>query len=107
MRIHSFIAAGLGVAFALFASAGLKISAAPTVAASTILAVSAGDAGLQSTNRMLKADRLPVRPATGDRSAVGVTNDIAVSPELLDGCEPIISSIVDSPLARIAGSCVS
>jgi hypothetical protein len=28
-------------------------------------------------------------------------------PELLDGCEPVISTIGQSPLARIAGRCVS
>ena len=104
---NSFIAAGLGVAFALLASAGLKISGAATLAASTTLGVSAGDAGLQSTNRTLKADRLPLMQPTSDRSAVSVSTDIAVGPELLDGCEPIISSIVNSPLARVAGSCLS
>jgi hypothetical protein len=28
-------------------------------------------------------------------------------PELLDGCEPVISSIGQTPLAKVAGRCVS
>jgi hypothetical protein len=31
----------------------------------------------------------------------------ASRPELLDGCEPVVSSIGQSPLAQIAGRCVS
>jgi hypothetical protein len=101
MSKHSFIAAGLGLALALFASAGLKISAAPALSVS----VSASESALQGTNRMRKSDRLPLMRSPGSHQ--NDLRDTVVIPELLDGCEPVISSIVDSPLARVAGSCLS
>jgi len=101
MRYHSFIGAGLGLALAMVILAlGLKISATP--------AWSASDPALQSINRALKGDRSRLLPArTGDRSATSFRGDIVVVPELLDGCEPVISSIGNSLLARVAGSCLS
>jgi hypothetical protein len=101
MKNHSFIAAGLGLALMMaLLTIGLKISATP--------AWSASDPAPQSINRTLKGDRSPLLSGrTGDRSATGFPGDIVVVPELLDGCEPVISSIVDSPLARVAGSCQS
>jgi hypothetical protein len=101
MRNHSFIAASLGLAFTMAVLAvGLKISATP--------AWSAGDPALQSINRTLKGDRLPLLPArAGDRSPASFPGETVAVPELLDGCEAVISSIGDSPLARVAGSCQS
>jgi hypothetical protein len=31
----------------------------------------------------------------------------AAKPKLLDGCEPVVSAIGQSPLAQVAGRCVS
>ena len=100
MRNH-FIAASLGLALVVAVLAvGLKIAATP--------AWSANDPALQSINRTLKGDRSPLLPArTGDRSVPSFPGDTVTVPELLDGCEPVISSIGDSPLARVAGSCLS
>lgn len=94
MRYHPFIAAGLGLALTMAILADeLKISATP--------AWSASDPALQSISRTLKGDRSPLLPArTGDRIATSFPGDTVVVPELLDGCEPVISSIGDSPLAR-------
>jgi hypothetical protein len=99
MRNHFFIAAGLGLALTMAVVAvGVKISAA----------WSAGDPALQSTNRTLKGDRSPLLSAqTSYRSATSILGNDVVVPELLDGCEPSISSIGNSPLARVAGSCLS
>jgi len=99
MRNHSFIAAGLGLAIAMaMLAVGLKIAATP--------AWSASDVALKSINRTLKGDRPPLMPArTGDRTATSFPGDTVLVPELLDGCESVISSIGDSPLARVAGSC--
>ena len=103
MSTHTFLAAGFGLALALFASAGLKISAAPALSASTTL--TAVEPAVQSTNRMRKGDRLPpLRSSTIDQNDL---RDTVVIPELLDGCEPVVSSIVNSPLARVAGRCLS
>jgi hypothetical protein len=101
MQNHSFIAASLGLALTIAVLAvGMKILATP--------AWSASDPALQSVNRTLKGDRSPLLPAwTGNRSATSFPGDAVVVPELLDGCEPVISSIGDSPLARVAGSCQS
>ena len=87
MRNHFLIAAGLGLALTIAVLAvGLKISATP--------AWSASDPALQSVNRTLKGDRSPLMPAlTGDRTATSFPGDTVVVPELLDGCEPVISSI--------------
>ena len=61
-------------------------------------------------NRALKGDRMPLVPAKS-RNAVNGPFEIkappAARPELLDGCEPVISAIGQSPLARIPGRCVS
>jgi hypothetical protein len=101
MRNHSFIAAGLGLAVTMAVLAvGLKISATPTW--------SATDPAQQSINRSLKGDRSPLLPArTTNQTATSFPGDTIVVPELLDGCEPVISSIGESLLARVAGSCQS
>ena len=53
---------------------------------------------------------MPLIPATS-RNAVNGPFEMkappAPKPELLDGCEPVVSSIGQSPLAQIAGRCVS
>src|SRR5689334_4101764 len=96
-----FIAASLSLAFTVAALAvGLNISATPAWPAS--------DPALQSINRMLKGDRSPLLAAwPAERSASSFPGDTVVVPELLDGCEPVISTIGDLPLARVAGSCQS
>jgi hypothetical protein len=101
MQNHSFIVAGLGLALTMAALVvGLKIAAPP--------AWSASDMALQSIDRTLKGDRSPLLPArTAVRTVISAPDDAVVVPELLDGCEPVISSIGDSPLARVAGSCQS
>src|SRR4051812_42913214 len=101
MRNYSFIAAGLGLAVTMaMLAVGLKIAATP--------AWSADNMALQSINRTLKGDRSPLMPAArGDRTVTSFPGDTVVVPELLEGCEPVISSIGDSPLARVAGSCQS
>jgi hypothetical protein len=79
---------------------GLKISATPAWPAS--------DPALQSINRTLKGDRSPLMPAqTGNHSAISFQSDTVIAPELLDGCEPVVSAIGASPLAKVAGSCQS
>ncbi len=106
MRIHSFIAAGVGSALAMVALAGLKIPATPAFSAPATSAQSASEPAFQIVNRTLKGDR-SLGASISDRGATSVPGDIVIVPELLDGCEPVISSIGNSPLARIAGSCLS
>ena len=106
MQNRHFIAAGLGSALAMLAFAGLKVSATPVSPAMTEFSVSAPAS--QISNRALKGDRSPIaRTVATEDSVTSVPRDIVVLPELLDGCEPVISSIVNSPLAQVAGSCVS
>ena len=99
MRSHSGYLAGCGGA--VFAVAcfliGLEVSAttAPMV------------------ERALKSDRLPLVPVKSRNAIKGPieTNAPAATPapkpRLLDGCEPMVSAIGQSPLAQVAGRCVS
>jgi len=73
---------------------------------------SMADPSLQTVNRALKGDRLPLRPA----SLSHVENQPVEWPaprtsipdsKLPDGCEAVVSSIANPELAHIAGRCVS
>jgi hypothetical protein len=54
-----------------------------------------------NVNRVLKGDRLPV---TASRAT---PVKMQTSVKLPDGCEAIVSAIIRSPLAQVAGRCVS
>jgi len=111
-RRSQFLLGGCGAAFAL-AIAYFLVG----VDVSTTTAATSADPGLQSVNRALKGDRLEIKPATrlpgtpaskSRRNAGNEQHELdAPRQELLDGCEPIVSPIGQSPLAQIAGRCVS
>ena len=104
MRRHSrFIVGCCGAAFAVASFLiGLEVSA-------TTAAPSA-DRNATMVNRALKGDRLPLIPGKS-RNAVNGPFELkappAAKPQLLDGCEPVVSAIGQSPLAQIPGRCVS
>jgi hypothetical protein len=103
MRHSRFFVGCCGAVFAVASFLiGLEVSAT-TAAPST-------DRTATSVNRTLKGDRLPLVPGKS-RNAVNGPLELkapaASRPELLDGCEPVVSSIGQSPLAQIAGRCVS
>jgi hypothetical protein len=106
MRRHSrFLVGCAGAAFAVASFLiGLEVS-------STTAAPSADRTATQ-VNRTLKSDRLPLI-SVKSRNAVNGPVEIKAPaapvsrPELLDGCEPVISAIGQSPLAQIPGRCVS
>jgi hypothetical protein len=83
---------------------GLEVSAT-TAAPST-------EKAAPVVNRTLKSDRLPLVSGS-NRNAVNGPVEIktrpvpAAKPKLLDGCEPVVSAIGQSPLAQVAGRCVS
>ena len=82
---------------------GLEVSA--TTAASSITTT------VPVMNRALKGDRLPLVHG-GTRNAVNGPVEIKappapVKPRLLEGCEPVVSSIGQSPLAQVPGRCLS
>jgi hypothetical protein len=56
---------------------------------------------VEIVNRTAKADRLPLA------SAIQTKLLPAPDQKLLDGCESLASSLIRSPLARIAGRCLS
>jgi hypothetical protein len=105
MRRHSrYLVGCAGAAFAIASFfIGLEVSA-------TTAAPSA-DRSAPMVNRTLKSDRLPLVPGKSRNTVNGPLEIIKVppvaKPELLDGCEPIVSAIGQSPLARIPGRCVS
>jgi hypothetical protein len=101
---------GFSIALSGFAVAccfliGLQVSA-------TTAAPSAGPTSL-TINRTLKSDRMPLVPAITRNAVNGPVETNAPTatpgpkPLLLDGCEPMVSAIGQSPLAQIAGRCVS
>jgi hypothetical protein len=106
MRRHSrYLVGGCGAAFAIASFLiGLEVSA-------TTAAPSVGQTA-PMVNRILKGDRMPLIPMQS-RNAVNGPLEIkappapAPKPRLLDGCEPVVSSIGQSPLAQIPGRCVS
>jgi hypothetical protein len=104
MQRHSrFIVGCCGAAFAVASFLiGLEVSA-------TTAAPSA-DRTATMVNRTLKGDRLPLLPGKS-RNAVNGPFELkappAAKPQLLDGCEPVVSAIGQSPLAQIPGRCVS
>jgi hypothetical protein len=73
----------------------------------------------QTVNRASKADRLPMKPAfrlpaiPASKSRRNAGNEeiepttTFQRPVLLDGCEPLVSPIGQSPLSQIPGRCVS
>ena len=103
MRHSRFFVGCCGAVFAVASFLiGLEVSAT-TAAPST-------DRTATSVNRTLKGDRLPLPPGKSRNAVNGPFESKAPPasrPELLDGCEPVVSSIGQSPLAQIAGRCVS
>jgi hypothetical protein len=107
MRRHSgLLLACCGAAFAMaFFVLGLEISA--TTAAPSAQSI---DHSAPTVNRTLKADRMPLVPAIS-RNAVNGPFELkrppVAKPQLLDGCEAVVSAIGQSPLAQVPGRCVS
>ena len=107
MRRYSRYFVGCGGA--LFAVAAfllcLELSATSTASASF-------SRSAPMVNRTLKSDRLPL-VSIKSRNAVNGPAEMqpppapAPKPRLLDGCESIVSMIGRSPLAQVAGRCVS
>jgi hypothetical protein len=95
---------GAVVALATFL-VGLEVSAVSTASPSL-------SRNAPMVNRTLKSDRLPLI-SSKSRNAVNGPAEIqsppapAPKPRLLDGCEPMVSAIGQSPLAQVAGRCIS
>jgi hypothetical protein len=105
LRHSGFLVGCCGAVFAIAAFfIGLEVSSTATTAAPSV------EQSATTVNRTLKGDRMPLIPSTS-RNAVNGPFEIkappAAMPELLDGCEPVISSIGQTPLAKVAGRCVS
>lgn len=104
MRRYSRYLVGCGAIFAIATFlVGLEVSATSTASASF-------SRSAPMVDRTLKGDRLPLA-SSKNRNAVNGPTDAppapAPKPKLLDGCEPMVSAIGQSPLAQIAGRCVS
>jgi hypothetical protein len=116
-RSSKYLLAGCGATCALvIAYFVVGVNVPTTTAAPTV------DPGLQTVNRTLKGDRQPIAPAfrlpaiPASKSRRNAGNDHIESDTpgavprqevLLDGCEPLVSPIGQSPLAQVAGRCVS
>jgi|ERR1700736_6259028 hypothetical protein len=106
LRHSRYLVACASAAFGLASFLiGLEVSA--TTAATTV------DPSPAGINRTLKGDRLPLVPGKS-RNAVNGPVEIKApraaptpGPELLVGCEPVVSTIGQPALARVAGRCLS
>jgi hypothetical protein len=116
-RRFQYLAAGCGAVFALAVGYLVLGVDVPTTTAAT-----GTDPGVQTVNRSIKGDRLQIKPATrlptipASKSRRNAGNEPELeSPNapfskqepLLDGCEPIVSPIGQSPLAQVPGRCLS
>lgn len=104
-RYSQYFAGCFGAAFVVASFlVGLEVSAttaAPSITQNTT-----------TINRLLKGDRMPVvTPMSGKALNLPVETKAppapSPKPRLLEGCEPMISAIGQSPLAQIAGRCIS
>ncbi len=105
-RNSQYVISGLGALVALgFFVIGLEVSATT--------ASPGPKQAPQMVDRALKGDRLPLVPEKARKNAVNGPIEIlaprapAANQELPDGCEPIVSSIAQSPLSQVPGRCVS
>jgi hypothetical protein len=103
MRHNSgYLVGCCGAAFAVVSFViGLEVSA--TTAAPSV------ERAAPVINRTHKGDRLPFVPVKSRNAVNGPFEKAAPAPKprLLDGCEPVVSAIGQSPLAQIPGRCVS
>ena len=111
MRRYSGYLVGCGGAVFAIATflVGLELSATSTASPALSRSAPMVDRTLKS-DRLPQSDRLPLA-SSKSRNAVNGPAETppapAPKPKLLDGCEPMVSAIGQSPLAQIAGRCVS
>jgi len=98
----SLAPASLYVAGAFFGFISFFIGIEPSVTTA-----SSGSAAVEKVNRTGKANRLPLFPAFGRKPVNGLMGPRARDQELSDGCEALASPLAHSPLAQMAGRCLS
>ena len=96
---------GLGVGLAI-------VSIIMGLNASVATARSSVEPSGQIVDRMQKGDRLPLLSkshlnAVSQRLKINAPRARTLDSKLADGCDPIVSFLAHSELARIAGRCVS
>jgi hypothetical protein len=100
MRHSRFLVGCCGAVFAVASFLiGLEVSATTAAPSSATM-----------VNRALKGDRMQLMSVKSRNAVNGPLEQKApavVRPQLLDGCEPVVSAIGQSPLALIPGRCVS
>ena len=69
------------------------------------VAIARAEAPIQIVNRDHKGDRLPIAPAPSVKT-FRLHPPQPVDAQLAAGCEPLVSTLADSPYARTAGRCV-
>jgi hypothetical protein len=100
MSYTRFVVGGLGVAVITAA-----LVAGPEISAT---AWSAPNPVQQDLDRSLKGDRSPLI-GLNNRGVAKRPLELRIlsKPVLLEGCEPVVSSIGHTPLANVAGRCLS
>ena len=90
---------------------GLAISGPTLLAATTASEIAPASDISQSVNRSSKGDRLP-RPTAGQQRPVQPTSTPVRtlqdnSRQRLEGCDPLVSPLVGSPLSQVVGRCIA
>ena len=105
MRKSAFIPIGLiGAVIVIAFAGGLKVSATPAWSAGVTAPLD--DSVPQSVDRALKGDHLSPASTWLRSTALEKLKRVSTPvPVLIGGCDAVVSVIVDSPLAQVAGSC--
>ena len=90
---------------------GLTISGLALSSATTSSEVAPASDIAQSVNRSSKGDRLP-RPTAGQQRPVQPSSTPVRTlqdngRQRLEGCDPVVSPLVGSPLSQVSGRCIA
>ncbi len=91
----------------------LKVSAEPVWSADVLAQVSSAQVSSaqisepvqQTVDRSHKGDRTSASARSRNAAHAKLSTSTTPAPSLIEGCEPVVSGILASPLAQVAGSC--
>jgi hypothetical protein len=111
-RTFTFSRSILASSYPCLSVVGITLCLSLLVAGIQGQAATSLEIGSHVVNRTQKADRLPLVPAVHLDDAKPSQDTVEplaphVRPDLTDGCESAVSSLVNSPLARVPSRCVS
>ncbi len=93
-------------ALILVLAVSLKVSAEPVWSTDILASTQVSEPAQQTVDRSHKGDQTSVS-ARSRNAAYAKLRSISSppAPALIEGCEPVVSGILATPLAQVAGSC--